>query len=166
MVTASAGCGVSFAQRLQEQGPVPSALIVSGSLPPHLQNLERDHWFEMEDRDVIADLERMQGLPEELLHNESFMEYLLPVIKADSKLLSTFQPLDPRPLQTPVFVFGGRDDVEVPREKLEQWTQVGPRVRTQILNGAHMFLHTEEAALAEQLRLRITQVISPSSGPY
>ena len=155
-----------MAQCLQETGPAPSALIVSGSLPPHLQNEERNHWFEMSDREVIEDLERMQGLPEELLHNESFMEYLLPVIKADSRLLSTFQPIDTTPLQTPMLVFGGRQDAEVPIEKLEEWTQVGPRVQTQVLNGAHMFLHTEEAALAEQLEIRINQIVSSSSGPY
>lgn len=142
----SMGAGVAFelARWLRRRGaPLPAGLLVSGARAPQ----SRLNWTpppEPTEAELLAQVRRLEGLPEEALEDAELIRLVLPALRADTTLYRTYTYTEEEPLACPIRAFGGEADPNVRREDLEAWSQqttAGFALRT--FPGGHFYLHTE-----------------------
>jgi surfactin synthase thioesterase subunit len=143
------------ARRLARDGRTPPRhLIVSGrpaptvaeSHPP-IHDLPRDEF--------IDQIRRYSGTPEEVLQNDELMGLLEPLLRADFAVSESYRHEargqdgqdgqdgpDAVKLTVPLAALGGTDDIDVPVEALDPWSEEtsGP-FRKHIVEGGHFFVN-------------------------
>ena len=120
---------------------LPTQLIVSGRNAPQLDS-SHDKTFrhEMSDAELIDELRRLQGTPEEILENREFMAALLPVIRGDFKLVERYQYVEEPPLPVPLLAFAATEDKFTTRSGVEAWRQQSDiSFRSKFFPGDHFF---------------------------
>ena len=151
-----------FARRLQREGqPGPFKLFVSGCTAPHVRRID-EPTYNLPEPEFIAELRRLQGTPGEVLDNAELMQLMMPIIRADFKASQTYEYIPGPPLESPIRAFGGLKDEEVPREKVEAWSEfTAGSFRAQMLPGDHFFLNTSQSLLtriiAEELLMHLNK---------
>jgi len=146
------------AQRLRQLGkPGPVHILASARRAPQLPMDDEKIYHLLPEPEFRAKLREINGTPEAVLENEELMELLAPIIRADFELNETYEPSQHPPLDVPISAFGGIEDEEVEKEKLEAWRDAttGP-FKLRMFPGDHFFLHQEakgalQAAVAETL---------------
>ena len=58
----------------------------------------------------VQHIAEMGGIPKELLENKPMMDYFTPSLRADYRALETFQHTDQSIIDTPVYLFNGKQD--------------------------------------------------------
>lgn len=149
----SMGALISFelARLLRREGsPGPFHLFVSGHPAPQLPVTSRQT-YDLPEQELIEELRRLNGTPPEVLAQPELMQLMLPLLRADFEVCQTYECSPEPPLDCPVTVFGGTEDGEAGREKLELWReQTSASFSLLMLPGDHFFLH---AAQPEILRV-------------
>ncbi|SNS08303.1 pyochelin biosynthetic protein PchC [Humidesulfovibrio mexicanus] len=129
--------------------PPPRLFFASGRFPIHLPHGGRT-CHTLDDQALIEEIRRLGGTPEEVLTDPIFTRFFLPIVRADFRLLETFAPPEPEPLDAPIEVFGGVQDEDSPpwaMERWADWTSAGCRVR--LFHGGHFFIdQNREGVLA------------------
>jgi medium-chain acyl-[acyl-carrier-protein] hydrolase len=151
----SMGGKVAFelTRRLRREGrPLPRLLIVSGSRAPHMPS-EDDPIHALPEGEMIEELQRLGGTPQEVLANDELMRLLLPLLRADFELNETYEYIAGEPLDVPVAAYGGVRDEECPPETIEGWREMteGP-FRRRMFEGGHFFLHDVPEAVVDAVR--------------
>lgn len=123
----------------REYGIQPVHLFISARCSP--QSLMGKTVPRLTDAALEAVLERGEATPREVLEDPELMELLLPVLRAD---FAIGQPgvlkLEP-PLDCPITVFGGLEDLTARRPCLEGWREhTSGRFLLRMLPGGHFFL--------------------------
>lgn len=153
----SMGAGVAFelARWLRRRGaPLPACLLVSGARAPQFR-LDWTPPPEPTEAELLAQVRRLEGLPEEALEDSELIRLVLPALRADTTLYRTYAYMEEPPLACPIRAFGGEADPNITREHLEAWglqTTAGFALRT--FPGGHFYLHAEPhflPALAREL---------------
>jgi medium-chain acyl-[acyl-carrier-protein] hydrolase len=151
----SVGAKLAFAvaQTLADRA-APSArrLVLSAARAPQLQHDEQFIRHDLPRAELLDALERLGGTPPQLLEHPEFLDLLLPVLRADLRLIETCQVLGPRPLEIPMSVFGGLEDRDVTHEQLRawlSWTRAPGEVHQ--LPGGHFFLFAPETRMPERI---------------
>jgi surfactin synthase thioesterase subunit/glycosyltransferase involved in cell wall biosynthesis len=155
----SMGAAIAFelVRSLRRHGkPLPSALYVSGARAPQF----RLHWTpppEPDDRELVEQLRRLDGIPAEILENHAAMEHALPVLGADAALYRNYVYAPEAPLSFPIFAYGGSGDPNVQVEHIDAWReQTSTLFSRREFEGGHFFIHSAReaflAALLEDLR--------------
>jgi medium-chain acyl-[acyl-carrier-protein] hydrolase len=133
-------------RRLRRDGkPAPLHLFVSGRRAPHLHA----DWPPTDsDTEVEALLRDLQGTPSEVFENIDLMRLLLPAIRADFAICRSYRYEAEPPLECPLTVFGGTEDIESEDGRLQAWRMqtAGPCV-TRIFSGGHFFLQSAAQSL-------------------
>jgi medium-chain acyl-[acyl-carrier-protein] hydrolase len=76
------------------------------------------------------------------------MQLMLPILRADFEVCQTYECSPEPPLDCPVTVFGGTDDGETGREKLEPWReQTSASFSLLMLPGDHFFLNAAQSQI-------------------
>lgn len=106
---------------------------------------------------------RADGIPEQILQNEEFMQAMLPTLRADFELCDTYRHTQEPPLECPFSLFGGTEDVRVHVEDLEAWRIHSSAPSTfSLIPGSHLFLHYMQeplvAAIVRDLALHQNRV--------
>lgn len=140
-----------LARELRRRGrPAPERLVLSGCAPPRPAEAARVH---LESDDVLlAHLSERFGMPVDGSWEPAARAALLPALRADVKVLETYDAAPEPPLEVPLLVLGGADDRLVPRERLVDWcahTTTGFAMR--VFPGGHMFVRGEESAVLQAL---------------
>src|SRR3954469_3637770 len=86
---------------LEAQGMPPVHLFVSGTRPPHFRG-DRDEVSTRTDAGVIAALDELGGSDMEALRDPELRELVLPYIRADFKLVETYEQAPGSRLTVPV----------------------------------------------------------------
>ena len=129
----------------------PVLLIVSGATPPHTPP-RRPPIAHLPDDELITEIRRFQGSPDEALDNPDLMELLLPSLRADLVMSEGFghRPLPAVPC--PIVAFGGDEDPEVPVSDLEAWrTYTTKDFSTEVFPGGHFFIKTAEQEVLRRI---------------
>ncbi|MFF7636234.1 thioesterase II family protein [Kitasatospora sp. NPDC008050] len=143
----SMGAIVSWelARRLQrEQGLEPVRVVVSGcrALPFHESRPPGE--LDLSDEELLDELRRLNGTPEELLQNPDFVTYILPTFRADLSLFAGYTYRPGELLSCPVSAFGGSADPRVSEEQLKGWAELTTgRTEVEVFPGGHFFLNAE-----------------------
>jgi medium-chain acyl-[acyl-carrier-protein] hydrolase len=156
----SMGALVSFelARSLRRRrGLSPLHLIASGRAAPHRSpRIVVDHRLPADE--MIGALRKLDGTPEEVLHNRELMELVLPTIRADFAVCGTYAYLHERPLTCPITAFGGRQDPHVAIDDLAAWRAqtTGPfSLRT--FDGGHFFVRDGRASVLRAVQQTLSQ---------
>jgi medium-chain acyl-[acyl-carrier-protein] hydrolase len=129
-------------------GPIPRALVVTGSRAPHALRppLDIDG---MNSEEFLALLASYGGTPPHVLANPELLELFLPTLRADIMLVEDYQVKPGSPLRIPIIAYGGKEDDEVTEAELAAWSQyTSAGFRRRIFAGGHFFLHDQPEAVS------------------
>lgn len=137
----SLGAVIAFeaAHRLHAAGgPAPVAFFASGSSSPrHRSPL----LLPTDDEEAVDYLHRMTGRGFEALADSRVRALMLPILRADLGLLADYRRLAPVRLPTPITAVRGADDVLVPVDHAQDWSEFSDvSFRFVELPGGHMYL--------------------------
>ena len=106
----------------RECGTSPAGVIISGAAAPHRRRELLNSG--MTDRELALSLLNGGGTPRELLDDADFLPQYLSLLKADLRLLESYD-WNPGPaLECPVYAIAGRDDPYAPPETVEAWSDL------------------------------------------
>ncbi|HWQ56282.1 MAG TPA: alpha/beta fold hydrolase [Bryobacteraceae bacterium] len=158
----SMGAGIAFelARWLRRRGePLPAILLASGARAPQY----RLNWTpgpEPTETELLEQLRRLEGIPQEALEDPEVMRLVLPALRADTSLYRNYTYQPEPPLACPIRAYGGEADPNVAREHLEAWShQTTASFALAMFPGGHFYLHSAEA----DLLAAITQVLAGSN---
>ncbi|GHA94605.1 thioesterase II family protein [Streptomyces termitum] len=140
---------------LAERGRVPRRLFVGGSRAPFLPPRDRFRHL-MPDAELIAELRALGGTDPEVLASEQLMAMYLPVLRADFKVVETYEG-GTEPAPCPLTVFGARRDAFVPTEDLAAWTRLGDAAgEVRVYDGDHFVIRSERSRICRAVRADLT----------
>lgn len=130
------------ARELRRRGAaVPFHLFVSASSAPHLCP-NRPLRFNLTREQLLAEIRKLGGTPEDVLEDRELLDLILPAIRADFSLFDTYYYRDEEPFDFPVTALTGNADLEVDSLETLQWhIQTNDKFRHYQFPGNHFFLH-------------------------
>lgn len=138
----------------------PEVLCVSARRAPQVPNDEPPS-YNLANNEFIAELQRIDGTPREVLQHTELMELVVPVLRADFQLIQTYQYEAGAPLACPIAAYGGLEDNEVPRELLSMWRgQTTSGFALHMLPGDHFFLRSAQTLLLEILARQLEEAVA------
>lgn len=144
--------GFEVTRALRRLGlPMPAALIVSGYGGPQLPDA-RPPIHALPDADFKDALGALDGTPADVFANVELMALLLPLLRADFKLVETYRFQPEPPLDIPICVYAGQHDQDTPPEALDGWKDCtnGP-ISFTMFDGGHFYLRDNTAPLSDQV---------------
>lgn len=139
----SMGALISFElsrELFRRHGTGPEHLFVSGCRAPQWPKSEPLIFNLPHDR-FIAELERLNGTPREVLADPEFVELFINPLRADFELVETYDYHPAERLPCPITAYGALEDQDVPLESCRAWReQTSADYRMRILNGDHFFI--------------------------
>jgi medium-chain acyl-[acyl-carrier-protein] hydrolase len=156
----SMGAIVSFeSARLlrREHALSPLHLFVGGRGGPRQRDVETNY-SKLTDDELINELVRFEGAPQELLKHAELMRMMLPTIRADFAVCENYRYQSEPPLSCPITAFGGLKDQETSRERIEAWRDETSREFSfQMFSGGHFFLHSCQTLLLQSISRRLAR---------
>jgi medium-chain acyl-[acyl-carrier-protein] hydrolase len=136
----------------------PAALVVSGRTPPHLP-LVRRAMHPLPDEDLLQEVVKLGGMPQQILANRELLRFILPVLRADLKMDETYVYSPEPPFNCPVLACGGRNDPEVSPSQLLEWrNHTRSEFVLKAFAGEHFFMYTSPSLFTSQLSMFLLKV--------
>ncbi|MFD7324099.1 thioesterase II family protein [Streptomyces sp. NPDC059875] len=123
---------------LQDGPRPPAAVVVSGSVPPHVSR-STPAMHLLPDEEFRSCLGALGGIPPELLAEEEWLELFLPVLRADFEAAETYRTRNTLSPGVRLIALGGADDPAAPPAEVERWRELGTDVTVRIFAGDHFF---------------------------
>jgi medium-chain acyl-[acyl-carrier-protein] hydrolase len=136
-------------QKLQaEKEQLPIHMFFSGRRAPGLLK-DNEVIHLLPDAELIAELKELGGTPPELLDNPDLLYHFLPIIRADFKIVETFDfSSQTSKLDCNITVFNGKDD-DITFGELVEWRNFTTReCKIQIFPGGHFFINDYQKEIA------------------
>ena len=155
----SMGAAVAFelARALRrKQLPEPACLLVSGARAPQFRLYHRPG-PEPTDAELLEEVHRLGGLPQEVLDHQELLGLILPALRADARLYRNYAYIPESRLSMPMMAYGGRGDDNVKQTHLAAWREQTTTTFTlRMFEGGHFFLANNRMmflqALTDDLR--------------
>jgi medium-chain acyl-[acyl-carrier-protein] hydrolase len=144
--------GFEFTRQLRRQSGIqPVRLFVSGDRAPQIPTRDRPI-HALSEGDFLAELRRLNGIPEMILEDAELMQLVIPIVRADITVYETYVYATEPPLDCPISGFGGLEDRRVSRADLEAWReQTSASFSLRMFPGDHFFLNTAQSPLLQVL---------------
>jgi len=158
----SMGAGLAYETALRA-GPAVRAVVVSAGQPPDLDATPFAGPFD--DASLIREVDRHDpATGAQLRANPDLAELVMPAIRADFMLLSTYRPTGGRRLSCPLVCLAGRHDPAVTVEQARHWESAttGPFAFREF-PGGHLFVESHWPELAELLTAHARGATGPTS---
>lgn len=136
----------AVAVRLQEHQRTPQAVIVSGSRAPMVRPPQPLHL--LGDRELLAKLVDMGGLPPRLQRHEQFLHSWLPRVRADLTACETYWPGKLATLDCPLYAWSGAQDWYAPPYTARRWLELAGEATHTTFPGGHFFISGERGTTA------------------
>ncbi|MDX9882073.1 MAG: alpha/beta fold hydrolase [Prolixibacteraceae bacterium] len=132
--------------------PLPSLLFVSGQTAP--SSVKPDNRYLLPDDQFIEILREMEGTPEELLAEKEFLDFYLPIVKADFQAIANYRYRYEPPLEVPVVVLLGRQE-KVSADDAGRWQEETIK-ETEVFwfEGGHFFIYERTPEICKLIRER------------
>ncbi|MGX1756549.1 thioesterase II family protein [Streptomyces lydicus] len=152
----SLGSAVAYevARQLDERhGIAPERVVVSGRGAPHIERTGTLHL--LDDDRIVASARRLGDLGSAVYDDPDLRPLLLPSLRADFRLIESYQPTDPPQLRAPITAVGGAGDPGCSRADLLSWQALTTSsYEHQVFPGDHFYLVPREAELLAYLNRR------------
>src|ERR1700761_6803947 len=118
-------------------------LFVSAAGAPHLPP-PLPPMGHLGDRELVKEVSARYGaIPAPILEDREFLAAMLPVLRADIRMLEAYVRRTLRPVSCPITAVGGTRDQTVPAQHIEAWREQTTSSFTQIfLDEEHLFLQS------------------------
>jgi len=148
-------------RELRRRGlPAPVHLFASSAAAP--QNRMGRTRHTLGDAELVEELRRLGGTPEEVLQHEELLQLVLPLLRADFSVVDTYRYREEEPLDVPLSAFGGREDDGVTEAHLRDWqSQTRAPFALRLFPGGHFYLHAHEGEVAAEVGRTLTSIPSP-----
>ncbi|MBQ1782618.1 MAG: thioesterase [Gammaproteobacteria bacterium] len=140
----------------QRKMALPCLLALSASEGPGTGKPSALHCSS--DRDLIAEIVRLNSRLNYLLHSPELTELVLPALRSDYRLIEAYGSRTPSygRVQVPLVVMVGQEDSELTLDEAMAWRRVaGQGFELCSFHGGHFYLSHQFPALTEQLCLRL-----------
>lgn len=140
---------LAVTRKLEENGLFPTHLIVSGNAGPGIYADEKRYLLDK--YEFLTQLQALGGIPSEILDNKEFLEFYLPVIRADFEVIEKEDDLDISSVMAPIYAVMG--DKEKNCDKILNWKRCSnTSFHYRILTGGHFFIQKHPLLLAELIK--------------
>ena len=142
----------------------PFGLYLGAFRAPQLPNPNiRIHHLPVEVFKVVLEAE---GIPRAILQNEELMQRMMTTLRADFEVCDTYHYRKEAPLECPLWVFGGQDDIRVRPDDLEGWSaHTTASCELSILPGTHFFVHSAQERLLDIITQSLLAQLSFAANP-
>lgn len=119
----------------------PAALILSACTSPDDFLHKRPSGFTNEG--LVEHMLSYGGIPDEIMQEQALIDYLLPIFRADFRVLESAAELDCDPLKIPIYYLWGESDNIVTIDFISRWSRYFQNELNviPIEKGEHMFIH-------------------------
>ena len=118
----------------------PEFIIISATQPPEYYYGKKDYL--LSDRELKEKLKKSGATPDEILNSKELMDIILPIYRADYKLLET-NKIAKEKIETKAFIFNSEEDIK--KEIIMEWQEYfAQKIEYIKFNGGHFFIHKEE----------------------
>ncbi|MDT3442947.1 MULTISPECIES: thioesterase II family protein [unclassified Pseudofrankia] len=152
------------ARRLRERRPgLVRLLVVSARAAPSVASPGQEHLLSRER--FLEVLRGQGGTDESILEHEDLLDYLLPIIRNDYRLIETYRPPSDDRLPVDILAFAGADDPTVRVADVLAWADVTTAsFDGMIFPGGHFYLRENPAPVITELvrHLRLVDQREPS----
>jgi medium-chain acyl-[acyl-carrier-protein] hydrolase len=134
----------------------PVHLVVGAAPAPHNRpNAAISHLREAEFLTEV--LRRYGGIPKVILDDPDLLNYFLPALRADVRLMESYRYEDEAPLSCPIFAVGGTDDPGVSAKQLREWgAQTEAQFTWRLFQGSHFFIEAHRDAFLQAVAATLT----------
>ncbi|MDQ3289031.1 MAG: alpha/beta fold hydrolase [Pseudomonadota bacterium] len=140
---------------------LPEHLVVSGRRAPNVPR-ERRALHDLPDNELIDEIRKMSGTSEAVLQNDELMALVLPTLRADFAVHDTYCYRQEAPLDVPISIFGGLDDIATTPENLSAWNAMTTReARLSLFRGGHFFIEDARGEVLAALERALLGVLRP-----
>ncbi|WP_332770531.1 thioesterase II family protein [Phenylobacterium sp.] len=116
-----------------------AAVILSCQRPPQAAS-KPPYLHEMGDEDLVEELRRMGGVPDDVIEDIDALKYLAPILRSDSLACATYKNVRERVLPCPIHLYYGDEDESFSEENIAQWSSLtGGGVKARIFGGGHFY---------------------------
>lgn len=106
-------------------------------------------------------LRRLDGTPKTIIENDELMDLILPAFRADCEVIETYVYTPKPPLNCPITVLGGLQDVEVSSDVLEPWRSLtNAAFSMQMFQGGHFFINSSRSLVLQFLNQELNTIIN------
>lgn len=158
----SMGSAVAHAttRALARRGLSPVLVAASGRAAPHRAFPRALHRQPAER--LKAEMVRLDGTAREILENDELMDFVIPIMRNDFRLIETYSP-EPEPLlHAPVMVLCGEDDVDVTKEQLDAWAELTTgSFELHLFPGGHFYLNDHVRPVLDLVARRLAGLLDP-----
>jgi medium-chain acyl-[acyl-carrier-protein] hydrolase len=130
-------------------------IIVSAQTPPLARSGSRTKCsIDLNFDDLVRVLKQQGGTAAELLNNRDYIEFLMPVMKADLNAAASYSSSGARrPLSIPIFAFGGYHDATVSPDDLSAWQNLTTeKLTVSLFDSGHFYLFDQPGVVHDRLR--------------
>ncbi|HEY6795494.1 MAG TPA: alpha/beta fold hydrolase [Kineosporiaceae bacterium] len=145
--------------------PEPTHVFVSGSRAPHLYGDRSDH--RRSDADLRRLVRDLGGLGTDASIGTAYLEWLLPVLRADLAACETYRWLPRPPLDCPMTAFSATRDPIASGSEVDAWRAYTSRsLLRRHVEGDHFFLNgPSRPLLLREIRAELTRIQRPALSP-
>ena len=112
------------------------------------------------DDDILEVLPRLIEAPKQILENEGFVNTLLPTIRGDLGIVSSYVFDQAGPLNCPITAMGGKLDKEVKLSDVAEWHQHTLDDFEQVtLSGGHIFVNDNQQDVIDHIKQTLSRVL-------
>ncbi|MBM4254546.1 MAG: thioesterase [Deltaproteobacteria bacterium] len=135
----------------RHDGPLPRALFLSAHRAAHLP-LRRQPLSGLPDGEFIRAVRRLGGTPDGVFEHPELRKLALPVLRADFTMCDRYSFVPESPLNCPLILYAGRQDIEVLPQEVEVWREHTTGVaRLHLFPGDHFFLRSDRDVLLRSI---------------
>jgi surfactin synthase thioesterase subunit len=143
---------------------LPLRLFASAARPPSRDWQVKDI-DACADEEVVADLERLGGVPAELLADEEIRQEVLRVLRADHRMMLAYRHRPGAVLPAPITVLLGAGDPKNSEDHTGDWAgHTSAGLDVEVFPGGHFYLNDHVRAVAALLTRRIRHDLSAPAG--
>lgn len=157
--------GFEIARYLRkEHGLTPIHLFVSGRRAPQI-SIDSPFTYDLGESDFLEELKKLNGTPKEVFQHHELLRLMLPILRADFESVQTYDYRPEHPLDCPISVFGGLEDLEVSYDYLSAWREhTTSSFEVCMFPGDHFFLNSSQALLLQVLSCELNRLVSVLNG--
>ena len=120
--------------------PLPDAVYLSGRKAPSIPYTGK-YWSSESDRNFTELLISKGGIPQELQQNKEFLDFFLPIIRSDFKLLEGYQYVKKDPFDIPFHIINGTEDHSISDADILDWQkETSITCQFKKMKGSHFYL--------------------------
>jgi medium-chain acyl-[acyl-carrier-protein] hydrolase len=140
-----------------QNNSLPEHIFFSGSKLPHLSNNYMDNAHLLPDEDFMKYLLQFDGIPEELFAHQELVDYFLPILRADYKIIEELSfPGIVEPFDCPITIFNGKEDMSIINNHQDWSMYTKNNYRSYLFEGGHFYLYTKSNDLIQIINQTLT----------